>query len=51
VRVSGVSIWIPRPSSSLGFGDEEVHYILVWFRSNGSDSSGVHPTAKIHRAT
>jgi hypothetical protein len=37
-----------RGLRALGF---QLHFIYLGFRSNGSYSSGVHPTAVIHRAT
>jgi hypothetical protein len=39
-----------RGERELGFGRDEEVLIYECFRSNGSDSSGIHPTAAIHRA-
>jgi hypothetical protein len=57
----GVSPSPPSPTSireekrgesrRLGFGRGEEVFIYLCFRSNGSDSSEVHPTAGIYRAT
>jgi hypothetical protein len=58
---TGVSLSPPSPTSiceekrgesrRLGFGRGEEVFIYLCFLSNGSDSSEVHPTAGIYRAT